>query len=131
MSAGCNCRSGAQLPGCCAHAGSIIWLIWFILFGNISNILKPSKRDAKIINNIIDLTPYNAYRKKVKKDGAFWCHCQTEKNEDFVQCDCCMKWYHPSCVNTSMEDINSDRYVFDIWHCMFCDGDSVFVVRNI
>ena len=131
LQAGCICRSGAQLPGCCAHAGSILWLIFFILFGNVAQILKPSERDKRILKSIVDLTPYNRYRKSIKKDNSFWCVCRQDKGEEFVQCDCCMIWYHPSCVSTTMEDIESDRYVFDTWHCKFCDGDSVFVVRNI
>ena len=127
----CNCKSGVQIPGCCAHASSGLWLFYYILRDDINKLLKTSKRDAKILENIVDLEPWNKHKKTMKKDDAYWCYCKTEKDEGWVECDCCNRWYHPSCVGTTMDDINIDKATYNLWHCSFCDGNSAFVVRNI
>ena len=127
----CNCRSGAQLPGCCSHGNSSVWLIYFVLFSDYKEILKQTKRDKEIMKNFINLTPYSIYQKSKKARAKHWCYCQQEKNEGWVQCDKCTKWYHPSCTGTTMEDIEKDKYTFNIWHCKFCQSNDVWVVRNI
>ena len=63
----CSCRSGAQLPSCCAHGNSSVWLIYFVLFSDIKEILKQTKRDKKIMENIVDLTSYSAFRRGRKE----------------------------------------------------------------
>ena len=77
----CSCRSGAQLPGCCAHGITSIWLIYFVLFSDIQEILKQTKRDKQIMDNFIDLTPYSVYQKGRKQKSEHWCYCQQEKDE--------------------------------------------------
>ena len=77
----CTCRSGAQLPGCCAHGNSSVWLIYFVLFSDINKILKQTKRDKQIMNNIVDLTPYSIYQSGLKKKLEHWCFCGQQKDE--------------------------------------------------
>lgn len=128
----CSCRSGAQLPGCCAHGGSCIWFIYYVLFKNIQQLLKNSPRDEQILQKITDLSPYAVYAKGRKKKGTHWCICKSSDKDDegWVECDNCMIWYHPSCSDTTMEDIKRDRYIYDIWHCKYCTNNDVWVVRN-
>ena len=126
----CSCRARAQLPGCCAHGSCCIWLIFYVLFGDVQSVLKESKRDKQIMDNIVDLTPYSLLNQRKKKKNVHWCYCKQTKNEGYVQCDKCTKWYHPSCIDTTMEDIESDRHTFDIFHCKFCCSNDVWVVRN-
>ena len=76
------------------------------------------------------MTPWSLFETKRKHKREHYCYCKTEKDEGWVECDNCSKWHHPSCVDTTMADIEEDRYTYDIWHCKFCCSNEVFVARN-
>ena len=122
----CTCRSGAQLPGACAHISTCLWLIYHVLYGNLDEALKQTKRDQKIVKNIIDITGY----KKYKKNNQNHCICNEKKNEKLFFCDGCKKKYHPSCIDTSENDIKENKKTFTMWHCKHCQSQWVWVVRN-
>ena len=136
----CSCRSGAQLPSCCAHSSACLWLIFYVLkTGNINELLKENKRDEKILDTINDLTPYSEYLKKKKSQSLHYCWvCKNvEEPEDddewihWVECNNCVLWCHPECLCTTMDEIEQDRFTYEIWHCRFCSSQDVFVSRNI
>ena len=127
-----SCRSGVQLPGCCCHVGCILWLIYYILFSNVDVILKKSKRDLKIWDNICDLTNFSKMQKNLRNKKKHWCAvCRDVKDdENFIYCDKCGRWYHFSCVDTKEEDVHSDLFTDVTFHCKFCSVWDVWVVRN-
>ena len=110
--------------------------------GNIQGLLKENKRDEKILDTITDLTPYSTYMKQQKEENNHYCWVckqaespRKEKSGDsiiqWVECDKCVRWYHPECLDTTIEDVENDRYTYEIWHCKFCCMQDVFVARNI
>ena len=126
----CSCRSGEQLPSCCAHGSSALWMIYYAIDNGIEEALKPSKRDLGILNHshVVNLEGYSRYKKSNKKDKECVCHQETE--EITYRCDGCRAWFHPSCLKIDKKDIERDRYWFNIWHCDGCSDDKAFVMRN-
>jgi len=122
----CSGRSGAQLPSCCAHGSSCIWLIFYSLFGNINTALATSNRDKKIKKNVCSLLQYREYIKKTETSI-----CNDDKQDVAVQSDACDVWYHPKCINTTQEDIEKDKHTWNIWHCPMCCSAKAFIVRHI
>ena len=124
----CECFAGAQLPGPCAHICCSLWLVYYSLFDEIADFLKPTKREEQIRLNVNDLTYWTEYRKK----STWHCPlCRSNTNDsDLIECDCCKAWYHPQCINTSMKEITKDGKVLAIWHCPFCDSNQVWMVRT-
>ena len=135
----CTCRSGAQLPGCCAHVGTILWLLWYTCnCKRLDNdLLRESKRDCKIKKSILDLTLYKKWEKmknEEKKDitGERGCLCNNDDiDEELIKCDSCSLWYHPSCCNTTWKDIQHDKWTQNVWWCNICEENTVYVIRNI
>ena len=136
----CSCRSGAQLPGCCAHISACLWLIFYVLkMGNIQELLQENPRDERILNTITDLTPYSDYRKSTRVENNHYCWvCKAAESPQsqnsmvqWVECDQCVRWYHPECLGTTIDDVNNDRYTCAIWHCKYCCMQDAFVARNI
>ena len=124
LQAACTCRSGAQIPGCCAHISTCLWLIYYVSNGNLYEALKEKKRDEMILKNINNLTGYKQYKLKNKHN---FCVCKQDKDDDIYMCDKCKRWYHASCLGAKPKEIQS---MFKIWYCKFCKGNSVWMVRN-
>ncbi len=94
----CSCRSGAQLPSCCAHSSAILWLIWFAIYEDIDNVYSLNTRDRKILNSKYSrIHNFAAYKQWIKDDNAKFggisrfCHCKNEIETDEVVifCDGC------------------------------------------
>ena len=129
----CSCRSGVQLPGVCSHAGCILRLIYYILFLEVHDLLKKNKRDQLICDKICDLTPFSKEQKRFREENDHLCPvCRTPIKEDqeSVQCDGCNRWYHPSCIKTTLEDINKDLFITTVFHCRMCSTSDVWMVRS-
>ncbi|MCP4984802.1 MAG: hypothetical protein GY928_01690 [Colwellia sp.] len=126
----CSCRSGAQLPSCCAHSSAVLWLIWFACYNNIDNAFKLSKRDQKILNTtesgIYNFHTFKAWiRKDILMYGgiARFCHCKNvePKNEIEKFCEGCQYYYHPSCCG-----VQNGKYLF---RCKSCQIWQVYTFR--
>ena len=127
----CTCCSGAQLPGSCAHGSSSIFLFNYGFEGRINDIVKQTLRDKKIQENIYDLTPYKDWCKQTDFNSTLCvCHKVTV-DKTMVLCDGCRKWWHPLCLNTTMEEVRRDKDTFNIWHCSYCKSYDVWIVRNV
>ena len=127
----CSCRSGVQLPGVCAHCGCILRLIFCVLFQDIKELLRKNKRDRLIYENIVDLTPFSKEQKRLRKEYDHWCPlCGHPTKDTCVQCDICNRWYHPSCIKTSLKDIEQDKFASTVFHCPMCNTNDAWVVRN-
>ena len=134
----CSCRSGEQLPSCCAHGSSALWLIYYSIWGELKKELEPTKKDEKIRNEggIVNLNPYHEFSKERKKQNEKYhqicIKCKQNKGDEMTQfCYGCKAYYHPTCIGTTTEDIQKDRYVYRMWHCPFCSSNSVWTVRNV
>ena len=104
------------------------------------------------------MTAYSKYLAAEKAIRDHWCWCCSARNPpgwqeemiewksahpdaadddpdapktDWVDCDNCMRWYHPECLGTSLKDIASDRFTYAMWCCKFCTMQDVFVARYI
>ena len=129
----CNCRSGVQLPGVCAHIGAVIRLTYFILFRDVNELLKMNKRDRLINENIVNLTPFSKEQRRLREENVnkHWCPiCGTPTIQNCVQCDGCQRWYHPECIKTTLDDIAKDHFTATVFHCPMCSNHDVWVVRN-
>ena len=122
----CSCRSGAQLPSCCAHGSTILWLIWFSCYNSIDNAYKLSRRDERILDSASSHVYNFAWFKKwIKADNeqfggiARFCHCKNEfpKNELEVFCEGCQYYYHPSCCGTTSAIVDQGLRQFRCKSC--------------
>ena len=107
--------------------------MFYIFNEQLQNVLKKSKRDQRIWNSIQDLTQFTVEQKKERARREHFCPiCCADKPEDqYVECDRCERWYHPTCIGTTIEDINEkDEFTKSVWHCPFCSNDDMWVVRN-
>ena len=127
----CCCKSGAQLPGCCAHVGAILWLIFWCIFSGIEAALKLSKRDLQIRKSLINLRPFCDQQRKAKAKSDRWCpKCHTlNESEIFINCTSCARSYHIKCVNMNYEQYQNENKI-SRWHCEACTSWDAFVVRN-
>ena len=130
----CSCRAGAQLPSCCAHGSSVLWLIYYALFGDLAQVLQISKRDKLVAINVTSLKSYKIYLDQlIKKGTPRICVCCPQKDiKEKVMCDNCKVYYHPECLGTTWEEIvHQDKWTFHMWHCKYCLGDEVFIARTM
>ena len=128
----CCCQSGAQLPGCCSHTGSMLWLIYWSIFSGLGNAIKMSPRDLSIRKHLINLTAFCGEQKKMKDKAERWCpKCHTLLSPDakFINCDSCLQWYHIHCVQMTTEEYQLQQ-TRPIWHCEACISWDTFVIRN-
>ena len=127
----CSCNSGAQLPGCCCHVSSALWMIWSAV--NRPEILdlniKETRRDRKIRMNLCNVAPYKPWA--VANSKGKLCYCDEDKEEQLKQCDNCRRFYHPSCLKSSWEQIRSWQWIQGAWYCSHCDTNSIWVGRHI
>ena len=132
----CSCRSGAQLPSCCAHSSTILWLIWFACYNSIENAYLLSDRDKKILDTTHSrVHNFAIFKEWIKVDHAQFggiarfCHCKNEqpKSELEVFCDGCQYYYHPSCCGTTNAIIDRN---FKQFHCKSCSTWKVYTFRN-
>ena len=124
LQASCSCKSGAQIPGCCAHIGACLLLVQSVAQDNLDAKLKETKRDQMILNTINDLSGYKIY----KKNNKIECFaCQQKKKDDTFLCDKCKTWYHASCIGATANEIDD---TLPFWFCPNCDARSVFICRH-
>ena len=116
----CCCKSGAQLPGCCAHLGSMLWLIFWSIFSGITKALTLSERDKLIRKRLIDLTAFCQKQRKAKDDSIHWCprcHTLQPATVKWVNCIECFKWYHRKCAKIKIDEYQEKR---KNWLCEIC-----------
>ena len=135
----CSCRSGQQIPSCCAHCSTALWLLHYSICGDIKKVLKPSKNDMRIKKNLISLIPYHKYKIKhnqiSSKDDSWGeiCLCKNSRhewNEDVIECSACSKWYHPKCFNQSMKEIR-EFGLESFWRCPNCSDGELYLSNKI
>ena len=135
----CSCRSGEQLPSCCAHCSTVLWLLYYSISDNenIEQILAMKPKDKKIKIGIVDLVPHDNYiktRDKLwEKDdntgyGINICNCQQMTDEPLIKCPCCARHWHPSCLSQDWSDLVQTRIAL-IWRCPFCDESESYTFR--
>ena len=139
----CSCRSGAQLPSCCAHSSAILWLIWFSCFGNIANAFAISDRDRRILDTT-DSGIYNFVRFKewIRKDIllyggiARFCHCKNAEPKSEIEkfCEGCQYYFHPSCCGVNVQqkdqkDKKDKKHANVLFHCKSCKIYQVYTFR--
>ena len=128
----CKCRTGQQLPGCCAHTSTFLWLFYCAIKEKqlLNKLTKISKRDANILNNVMNLKPYKKYQQENPHHGAKGCFCQQDKDEDTIHCSTCNVFYHPSCSKTKMEHIEAHEWLKEAFWCHYCGKDKTFMVKH-
>ena len=131
----CSCRSGVQLPGCCAHCGCIIRLIWHILhLGKVDQLLKKNKRDIKIEEKIINLFHFSEELKANAEKYKYICLCcssavNKKKKNSYKRCGICYRRYHLTCTQ-SMNIHRQSKFIQTVWHCPLCTSQDSWCVRN-
>ena len=139
----CSCRSGQQIPSCCAHSSTILWILFYSMFGDLQkDVLAPAPKDVKIAMSLPNFMPWNNYLKakaaaleKENPELATWtkdiCICNKAfANDDVIECSSCGKWYHPKCIGQEYEKIKEHQRVMDYWHCFFCDHHCKFLSQQ-
>ena len=133
LQASCDCTSGAQLPGCCAHIATVLWLIFFAIndLGVMwEDIISDNKRDISINNVINDMKIYKDWKSTQQKSYCFCGSSELDNHADgLIQCDGCKLYFHPICINQTMSQIQ-DSKVINQWHCPFCNSNRVWTIRH-
>ena len=53
-------------------------------------------------------------------------------NENSLECECCIKWFHVKCVNLDEEDKYNAIVNFNLhWYCTHCEGAASKLFQNI
>ena len=136
----CSCRSGEQIPSCCAHATAVLWLLYYSIYGNINEELFVRKgNDLKISQQLPDLVCYANYRLEIKnykikhgfKHLRGVCVCKKVTNEQIIECSGCCRGYHPSCLKLKWEDIHQSNIprIQEYWHCPHCNPGQVLMAN--
>ena len=139
----CSCKSGEQLPSCCAHCSSIMWLLHYSvsLKESLEDALSEKSKDAAIKYHLIDLLPHHNYEKtrqefwkKLDKKYNFGdkiCLCNNVKTENIIRCNACGNYYHPSCLHQSWSDLHDNSRLLSYWRCPTCDAEAVYINKNL
>ena len=115
----CNCPSGESLINPCAHISAMLFLIYVSQKCDLKEWTKQSKRDAKIFETVIDIT---AESKKFIKEKWPKKYCKCNKiydGEYTIECEVCSEWFHPPCINQSVESCEKEK---DGWQCPSCQN---------
>jgi len=137
----CSCRSGQQIPSCCAHSSTVLWLLFYSMNGNshsYSKLMEQKEKDVKIKKSLVDLVAFSNYKKlrqklltKENKNLETWgdiCICHKSYDENVIECTGCGKWYHPKCLGQEYEQImQTNSYVAAYWHCIYCGDYCKFI----
>ena len=127
----CSCRSGAQIPSCCAHCSTIIWLIYYSLYGGLEQALKETKQDLEILQSVHNFSSYKKYIEAIEGDQWYQgCPCGEWRTENVVLCEVCECYFHPSCLGQTEKQIETFDKEGKIWHCTVCSGYQHFVCQN-
>ena len=128
----CQCRTGQQLPGCCAHTSSFLWLLFHALKDStvLNKITSVSKRDSNIIKNVQSMVPFKKYQKQHPHHFAKGCWCQKNKNEPTIHCQTCNMFVHPSCAQTQLKHINKHSWTKEAFWCKSCNGYLHWITIN-
>ena len=139
----CSCKSGEQLPSCCAHCSSIMWLLHYSvsLEGTLEEALSEKSKDTAIKYHLVDLLPHHNYEKKrqeiwKKLDtkynyGDKLCICNQVTKENVIRCHACGNHYHPSCLHQTWNELHEHCRVLPYWRCTTCDENAYFINKNL
>ena len=124
----CTCNAGAQMVNPCAHVSSCIYLIMWTLNCLLDKKLKTSKRDAKIKQTIINLTPAVKYVHEITKcDGELYCVCRQPWRSHMLRCKCCEEWNHPDCLDIEVTAEVKEKA--EDFKCDWCDPYIAFMSK--
>ncbi len=124
----CQCKRGTQLPSCCAHVATFLWLIWYCVNRkNIDMLLMDTPRDLKIKDKIVNLKEYKKWlRANESEDMNTWCFCKGKgdyaDNTMMINCNSCGMWWHPTCSKTTVNDVTASKRAMNLWYCINCNG---------
>ena len=141
----CSCKAGEQLPSCCAHCSTILWLMHYSITctKKFKEVLAEHSKDIKIKQHLIDLIPHHNYKKakaealskninKQQDKTNYYathkiCLCNQITDEKLIKCLSCNISFHPSCVGQSWDEIYQFSRVLSYWRCPTCSNESYFI----
>ena len=101
-------------------------LIIWTLKGLLDKKLKTSKRDVKIKQSIINLTPAVDYVHEItKSDVELHCVCRQPWRGHMLRCKCCEEWFHPDCLDVELTAEVQDKA--EDFKCDWCDPCNAFI----
>lgn len=130
----CRCYAGQPVPGCCAHTGSWLRLLFFSVkqSDEVAKFLTESKRDKFILDTVADMKPYKEYLDL--NEEYIWkakgCFCQTPKDEPTFLCNGCDVYYHPSCLGTTADEIRDNTWLDRAFFCHHCHLNKIWMVKH-
>ena len=57
--------------------------------------------------------------------------CDSEKDEQTIECDCCSLYFHIGCVNVAEEKLQATEEYNLKWYCQFCEKAAVSLTKKV
>ena len=57
--------------------------------------------------------------------------CDSEKDEQTIECDCCSLYFHIGCVNVEEEKLQATEEYNLKWYCQFCEKAAVSLTKKV
>ena len=124
----CTCNAGAQMVNPCAHVSAALYLVIWTMEDCLEEKLKSSKRDVQIKESVTNLRPLMNFWKQQQTQHErakvqLHCRCNQPFHGYMPQCPGCEEHYHPECIGTTKEEIESKG--LSNFKCPACDPFSM------
>ena len=114
----CDCPSGCRTVSPCAHVIAVLRLIHS---ARSDDFQFQSEFHSRMRESLKD----TSHHRKWAEIHESHCVCRKKLSEtpesNWIKCDGCKRWYHPTCINMTDEEYKSEEKSSEEWFCPVCE----------